>query len=121
MHSLNPRTLLPALALAAAALLATWVAVHAGDSPWTVLLAPLLLALAVLAADFWQARQQGLPLRPSPGVLMLAASLVVAGLIVGVGNPRQEQEMMPVLAAVSAVAISTRQGTRRYCFGLKSR
>lgn len=112
MYSQKLRSLLPALALAAAALLACWLAVHAGDSPWTVLLAPLLLALAMLAVDLWQARRRGAPLRPSQGVLMLAVSVVVAGYIVGVGDPRQVQALMPVLVAVSAVALTTRQRMR---------
>src|SRR5579859_7867331 len=114
MNSLNLRTLLPALALAAVALVATWIAVHVGGSGWMVLAAPLLLALALLAADVWQAHLQGLPLRPSQGVLMLGISVVVAALIVGLGDAKQVQGLMPVLAAVSAVAISSRQRTR--CF-----
>lgn len=112
MDSLKLRTLLPALALAAAALLSTWIAVHAGASRWTLLAAPLLLALAILAVDIWQARLQGLPLRPSQGVLMLGVAVVVAAVIVGIGNPRQMQELMPVLIAVSAVAIGARRRSR---------
>jgi hypothetical protein len=111
MRSLNLRSLLPSLFLAANVVAACWVAVHAGHTGWTVLAAPLLLALAILATDLWQARLQALPLRPSPGVLMLAVSVVVAGLIIGVGDPRQLQAMMPVLGAVSAVAISSRRRT----------
>ena len=119
MNSRNLRTLLPALALAAAALVATWIAMHAGGSPWTVLAAPLLLALAILTTDIWQAHLQEQPLRPSQGVLMLGVSVVVAALIVGVGNPRQVQELMPVLIAVSAAAIGTRQRMRHgSCFGV---
>lgn len=118
MDSPKLRTLLPAFALAAAALLATWIAVHAGGSPWTVLAAPLLLALAMFATDLWQAHLQGLPLRPSQGVLMLGVSVVIAALIVGIGNPRQVQELMPVLVAVSAVSIGARTRPTR-CFALK--
>lgn len=114
------RTLLPAFVLAAGALVATWIAVHAGGSPWTALAGPLLLALAILAADAWEAHLQGQPLRPSQGVLMLGVSVVLAALIVGVGNPRQVQELMPVLSAVAAVAISSRYRTRpSRCFDLK--
>ena len=117
MRQLKLRPLLPALALAAAGLLASWIAVHAA-APWMVLAAPLLLALALLATELWQSHRQGLPLRPSQGVLMLAASLVVAALIVGLGDPKQVRELMPVLTAVSAVAIGT--GQRRRCLRLRA-
>lgn len=112
MHSMNPRGLFTSLLLGAGALAAILVAVHAGKG-WTVLGAPLLLALVLLAADMWEARRRGLALRPSLGMLMLAVSVVVAALIVGMGDSHQVQGLIPVLAAVSAVAISTRSHQRR--------
>jgi peptidoglycan/LPS O-acetylase OafA/YrhL len=107
--------LFPALGLAAAVLAASLLAVSVGDSRWTMLLAPLLMALALLAADLWQARRQGRPLRLSTGTLMLAVALVLACYIVGMDDPKQVQSLLPVLAAVSAASISLRSGARGRC------
>ena len=107
--------LFPALGLAAAVLAASLLAVSVGDSRWTMLLAPLLMALAMLAADLWQARRQGRPLRLSTGTLMLAVALVLACYIVGMDDPRQVQSLLPVLAAASAASISLRAGARGRC------
>ena len=107
------RTFLPSLFLAASVIVGTLVAVLTADSHWAAVSGPLLLALAVLAADLWQARRLGSPLRPSPGALIVAGAVVLAGLIIGVDAPKQVQQFMPILGAVTVVAINSRVRTRR--------
>lgn len=107
------RALLPSLFLAASVIVATLVAVLTADSQWAIVSGPLLLALAVLAADLWQARRLGAPLRPSWGALIVAGAVVLAGLIIGVDAPKRVQELMPILGVVTVVAIDGRMRRRR--------
>lgn len=99
---LNP--LHPALALAACALVASFLVVHAGGSRWPVYGATLLLAIAVPAADIWRSCLRGLPAWPSSAALIMAGAVIVAGVIVGMDDPSEVRELMPVLCAVMAVA-----------------
>ena len=112
MRRLDPRLLLPALGLAACALAASYLVVHAGGSRSLVYAAALLLALAIPATDLWRSRLEGLPLRLSAASLILAGAVILAGVMVGMDDPRKVQELMPVLIAVAATA----QLRDRRCF-----
>ena len=111
---LHPRELSPGLWFATSLILVSLVAVFA-EPRWAVLAVPALLGLSILLADLWQARRLGLPLRPSGGALMLAASLVVATLIVAMDDPRQVKQLLPVLIGLSAVATTLRRSPADRC------
>lgn len=104
MRYLDTRLLFPALGLAACALAASFLVEHAGGSRWLVYAATLLLALAVPATDLWRSHLQGLPLRLGIASLILAAAVILAGVMVGMDDPHKVRELMPVLIAVAATA-----------------
>jgi len=107
------KTLYPALLLAAGVLLSSTLAVQ--RSEWLLLAAPVCLALCVLVADALDAYLRDGQARPSPGAMILAASFLVAGLIVAVGEPSQLKPLMPVLAASAAVTVLNSRGRRKSC------
>ena len=104
MRRVDLHLLLPALALAACALMASFMVVHAGGSRWLVYGATLLLALAVPAVDSWRSHLQGLPAWPNSAALIMTGAVIIAGVMVGMDDPSKVRELMPVLCAVTATA-----------------
>lgn len=100
---MNMRSLHSAFLLAAGVLLASALAVQ--RSSWLVLAAPVALAVAVLAASTLDAWLRGARPRPTHGALILAASFLLAGLLVAAKEPAQLKPLMPVLAASAAVSV----------------
>lgn len=107
MRRFQIHNLLPSIWLALSMALACLVAVFA-DPRWAMLAVPALLGLAVLLADIWQARAQGLPARPSYGALLLALALLAATLIVGMDDAIRVKQLLPILVSMAAAATSLR-------------
>jgi hypothetical protein len=102
----------PALFLAVVMLVATALAVAAPRASWTAAAGPLLLVLALVGTDLVQRRR----LLPSPSVLMLAATLLVACGIVASRDPGRLAGMIPILGSCAALPILLRhQGARTSC------
>ena len=104
MRRLYLRLLIPSLGLAVCAIVASLMVAHAGDSRSMVFGAALMLALAVLAADISRSRLRGRPSRPSAAALIMAGAVILAGLMVGMDDPRHVQAFMPALCAVAVPA-----------------
>lgn len=96
--------ILSGLMLGAGVLLSALVARLGAHAAWA-LAAPLLLSLTVLATDMTASRLRGGPLRPSPAALFLAASFVIAGLMVGLHDPEAVGGLIPLLGAGCGVPI----------------
>jgi Na+-translocating ferredoxin:NAD+ oxidoreductase RnfD subunit len=105
--------LIPALLLAAGMLLSCLLAVQQSD--WLVLAAPLALALSVLVGEALEARLRGLPARPSPSAMILAASFLLASLIVAVKDPGLLKGLMPLLGTLAAATLPMRGKHRNAC------
>jgi len=101
------------LMLACGVLLAALVARSGADSAWA-LTAPLLLSLTVLATDMIVSHLRGAPLRPTPAALFLAASFLIAGLMVGLHDPQAVGALIPILGASCGVplVLGRRRSTR---------
>ncbi len=99
-------SLIPALMLAAGMLLSCMLAVQRSD--WLVLAAPFALAFSVLAGDALDGRLRGLPPRPSPSAMILAASFLLASLIVALKDPGLLKGLMPLLGTLAAATLPWR-------------
>jgi hypothetical protein len=95
-------TLGPALFIAVVTLVATALVVAVPGAPWIPLAAALLLVLALVGTDLAQRRRSGAGSRPSPAVLILAATLLVAGLVLS-GDRDGFAAMLPILGSCAAL------------------
>jgi hypothetical protein len=98
----------PALFLAVVMLVATALAVAAPHASWTAVAGPLLLALALVGTDLVDRRRSGRRLLPSPSVLLVAATLLVACGIVASRGLDRLAGMFPILGSCAAVPIILR-------------
>lgn len=89
----------PAVLLALGIIVATAVAVWTAESLWLVLIGPLLLAFAIVAADALGSRLRGQSFAPSWGALMLAATFLAACLILALADPAGVAPMIPILGS----------------------
>ena len=103
----------PSLLLGAGIVTATWSAALAAESGWLVMAGPLLLALAITAADAMARRLRGERTMPSPVALILAGALFLAGLVADVRDPNLIMTLIPLVGAGSWVALQQRSATRR--------
>ncbi|HEX2668272.1 MAG TPA: hypothetical protein VHP13_07850 [Gammaproteobacteria bacterium] len=111
---MKPSLPYPALLLAGGVLLSSVLCVQRSD--WLVLAAPASLALCVLVGAALDSRLRGGWVRPSPAALILAASFLLAGLMVA-QDREQLRQLMPILGASAAVVI-TRHPRRKACLPL---
>ncbi len=105
------RTVIVGLVLAAGILVSTAVSLPAGESVLAALAAPVLMASAVMLA--WHLAPVDGPRRQAlfRRAAILAASVLVAGLVIIAADPARLKLMMPILgAAVSAPLLAA---TRR--------
>ncbi len=99
----------PALFLAAAILVASALVKATPHASWTAVASPALLVLALLGADLFQRRR----FLPSPSVLLLAASFLVAcGLLASRGLD-QLAAMIPILGSSVMLPLVLRAEGRR--------
>lgn len=105
--------LYPALLLAGGVVLSSLLAVQQSD--WLVFAAPVSLALCTLVADALDTRLRGGPASPSAGAQILAASFLLAGLLLASQDRALLKEMMPLLGATAAVATLRPRARRRHC------
>ena len=106
----------PALFFAAAILVASALVKAAPHASWAAVASPALLVLALLGADLFQRRR----FQPSPIVLILAASFLVAcGLLASRGLD-QLASMIPILGSSVMLPILLRaEGPRPSCRGIQ--
>ena len=106
-------SLTPSMVIALAIILSSLVAVLAAKSTWLALAAPALLALAVAAADALNSRLRGRSFRPSPAALILAASFLVAGLLVTFRDPHLVKSLIPIVGVCAWTTLLLRPENRR--------
>lgn len=94
---------LPGLVIGVGILVASFVAKATEHS--FLLAGPLLLALSVLAADSLNARLLGLPRRPGAAALIMGGSIALTGLLLMVSDAHLMLSMLPVVGAVSWIAL----------------
>ncbi len=85
-------------------ILATLVTKLAAGSGWLVLAGPLLLAIAFAGADVMNSRLRGKSLRPSPAVLIMGGTFLLAGAIV-VRDPNLLATLIPVVGMAAWVVL----------------
>jgi len=107
--------LAPSLIVAAGILVATFVAVHAGESMGWVLAGPLLLAFAVVGADALDARLHGQSGGASAAALIVAAAILLASVIVMLREPELVKTLVTTLGATGWVALLRPQQQRSSC------
>jgi hypothetical protein len=105
--------LAPSLLLAAGILISTYLAVHA--LPASTLVAPLLLALSVIAASVVDAALRGQRARPSAAALIVALAIPAAWLFMDGNEPRVLTAMLPSLGAVGWAALLPASPRRTRC------
>src|SRR5271170_7422512 len=98
----------PSLLLATAIILSTLVAARSANSPRLLLLAPAILALAVVAADALSSRVRGESSRPSPAAIILGLSFLLAGAIVTFREPALVKTLMPLIGITAWPALFVR-------------
>jgi hypothetical protein len=106
--------LTPSLLMAAGILLSTYVAGLTEKSGWLVLVGPFLLSLTILAADVLRSRLRGQPSGPSMVALLLAASFLLASLIV-IHNPAMVKVLIPLNGAAGWVSLQRPNKRRNTC------
>jgi len=106
----------PALLLAVVMVVATALVVAAPHAWWTAVAGPLLLVLALVGTDVVQRRRSGRRSLPSPSVLLVAATILVACGIVASRDLDHLAVMIPILGSCAAVPVILRhQGARTSC------
>ena len=105
----------PSLIMGAAILVATFVAVHAGESAGSVLAGPLLLAFAVIGADVQSWPLHGKSSGASAAALLVAATIPLAGLIVMSRDPTLVKTLVPIMGAAAWVALLRPRQPRSSC------
>jgi hypothetical protein len=85
-------------------IVATLVSKLAAGSGWLVLAGPLVLAIAFVGADLVNSRLQGKSLRPSPAVLIMAGTFLLASAIV-VRNPNVVATLIPIVGMAAWVVL----------------
>jgi hypothetical protein len=105
--------LTPSLLLASAIILSTLVAAPSANSPWLLLLAPAILAIAVVVADALNSRLHGQSSHPSPAALLLGVAFLLAGALVTFRDPALVKTLMPLLGITAWPALSLRADARR--------
>ena len=106
--------LTPSLLMAAGILLSTYVAGITAKSGLLILAAPLLLSIAILAADVLSSRLRGKSSGPSMVALLLAASFLLASLIV-IHNPAMVKMLIPLNGAAGWVSLQRPNKHRNSC------
>jgi len=106
--------LTPSLLIAAGILVSTYIAGLTEKSGWLVLAAPLLLSLAILAADVLSSRLTGRPSGPSLVALLLAGSFILASLIV-IRDPSLVRILIPLNGAAGWVSLHRPNKYRNTC------
>ena len=69
----------------------------------------MFLAAAVVAAELLKFALQGRALLPSPAALILAASLVLAGMVLTFSDPAMIKSFIPGIGATAWVALLLRE------------
>lgn len=105
--------LAPSLLLAAGVLSSTLIAVATSDAGWWVMASPVVMALAIAAAGLLGHRRPEAPRGLLHVALILAASLLLASVIVALRDPSVVAELLPVLGACSAAPMALQFETRR--------
>jgi hypothetical protein len=98
-------SLSPAFVMALAILVSTAIAKRTSHSTWLVLTGPLLLALAIVAADVLASSLRGKYSGPSWGALIVGTALLAACVILAVRDPARVLAMIPVLGGACAVVV----------------
>jgi hypothetical protein len=112
---LSPRPFRPFLILAAGTLASAGLVAAAPGAVWVAFAAPLLLAFSLVAAEFAQRRRAGEAWRPSPGVLLMAAVILLSCGIVGASNPDQLVLMISILSSCAVFPLLDRPRGARSC------
>ena len=107
--------LAPSLLLAGGILASTALAVLAAESKVWVLCGPLLLALALVAAQTLSSRWGGGSSRPSPTAWLTALALLLASAIVAAVDSTQVALLLPLLGVTLAFPAVLGGGCRRAC------
>lgn len=109
------------LVVGAAILASTGLAAHAAGSGWLVLAGPLLLAIAIVAADMLKSRLEGKAARPTSVALILTGAIVLAGSIVALRDPGLVVTLLPAIGAAGWIPLLRPAGTRRpRCAGIRA-
>jgi hypothetical protein len=109
----------PSLLVGAGIVVATFIAVRAGESGWLVLGGPLLLALAVVGADALDSRLKGESSGPSWAAVILGVAFLLAGLIVARRDPSLVKTLIPIIGSAAWVTLLLRpEGRRKTCWGI---
>ena len=109
----------PGLLVGTGIIASTFIAALTADSGWWVLLGPLLLALAIVAADLLDSRLRGTLSGPSGSALMMGGAMLLAGVIVAFRDPDLVRTLIPAVAAPAWVTLVLRPGMRRRtCSGI---
>ena len=99
------QSLLPSIILALGILGATALSVSTKQSSWLVLIGPLMLAGAIVAAHMTEVRLYSNP-RTSMGVtLMIAAAFITVSVIVALRDPTRVPIIIPILGSAAAVML----------------
>ena len=113
MPSKSWLNLTPNLLLASAIVLSTLIAARSVNSQELLLLAPTILALAVVAANALDSRLRGESSRPSPAAIILGFSFLLAGALVTFRDPAQVKTLMPLVGVTAWPALFLRPNARR--------
>ena len=106
----------PSLLMAAGLIVSTFTAARAAEFEWLVMAGPLLLAFALVGADVLDSRLRGESSGPSWAALLLGGSILLAGLIVTLRDPRLVKTFIPVMGGAASVSLVLRpEGRRKAC------
>lgn len=104
--------LAPSLLVGAGIIVSTLVAGLVAGSARLALIAPLLLAVAVVSADLWDSRLRGDSSGPSPAALILGGAFVLAGWIVSLRDASLVQTLIPLAGMGAWVTLLLRPQSR---------
>ena len=113
------RGLIPGLVIGFGIVAASLVAKRTADAGLWVLTAPVVLMVAIFAADVLAAAESGRKRRPSAGAWILAATCLIDCLILG-AKGRRVAEAIPLLGTVAWLVLLLPNSRSQVCSSPRS-
>ncbi|MEO8195115.1 MAG: hypothetical protein ABI689_00170 [Thermoanaerobaculia bacterium] len=109
------RKLSPPLLLATGVIVAAALRLAAPHEAWSVLAAPFVLVLALVAADLLQAHLGSGPMRVSSGALLVGVAILVASAAIAAQGLAHLGSWIPIFGGCAAAPLFLRHGEGPRC------